>query len=302
MLINATNLRNLFTSYKTSFVGGLGQAASQYQPLATVVPSTTGTEEYGWLGSMPGMREWIGERVIHGLEQHGYSIKNKPFELTIAVPRTAIEDDTYGTYNPMMSEMGRATAAHPDELTFGLLKSGDTVKCYDGKPFFADNHIVKSETGKNVAVSNADLGGSGHTWYVMDTTRGIKPLIFQDRKKPNFVAMTAETDPNVFTRGEFVYGVDSRANVGFGFWQMAYASNQELTPDNIWKAINAIEGLKGDHGRPLGLKATTIVVPVQMQRETHKLLTAELLANAAGTATESNDLKGRLTPLVSSWL
>ena len=121
MLITPNNLRNLFTGYKTSFVGGLGLAASQYLPLVTVVPSTTGTEEYGWLGSMSGMREWIGERVIHGLESHGYSIKNKPFELTVAVPRTAIEDDTYGTYNPLMQEMGRAAAANPDELTFGLL-------------------------------------------------------------------------------------------------------------------------------------------------------------------------------------
>lgn len=300
MLITPTNLRALYTGYKTSFVGGLGQAASQYLPLVTVVPSTTGTEEYGWLGSMPGMREWIGERVIHGLESHGYSIKNKPFELTVAVPRTAIEDDTYGTYNPMMSEMGRASAAHPDEMTFGLLAKGDSVKCYDGKPFFADNHLVKSESGKNVAVSNADLGGSGPTWYVMDTTRGIKPLIFQDRQKPRFVAMTAETDPNVFSKGEFVYGTDSRFNVGFGFWQMAYASNQELTPDNIWKAINAINTCKGDHGRPLGLRATTIVVPQSLDRQINKLLTAELLGN--GGVTETNDMKGRLTPLVSSWL
>lgn len=300
MLLNSANLKTLYTGFKTSFVGGLGQASSQYLPLTTVVPSTTGTEEYGWLGQMPGMREWIGDRVIHGLESHGYSIKNKSFELTVAVPRTAIEDDTYGTFNPMMGELGRAAAAHPDELTFGLLKNGDSVKCYDGKPFFADNHQVKSETGKSVAVSNADLGGSGPTWFVMDTTRAIKPLIFQNRKNPNFVAMTGETDVSVFEQAKYVYGVDSRCNVGFCFWQMAYASNQELTPDNIWKAINAIETCKGDGGRPLGLRATTIVVPTQLQRQTNKLLTAELLGN--GGVTETNDLKGRLTPLVSSWL
>ena len=112
--------------------------------------------------------------------------------------------------------------------------------------------------------------------------------------------MTAETDPNVFSKGEFVYGTDSRFNVGFGFWQMAYASNQELTPDNIWKAINAINTCKGDHGRPLGLRATTIVVPQSLDRQINKLLTAELLGN--GGVTETNDMKGRLTPLVSSWL
>ena len=302
MLITPTNLKTLFTGFKTSFVGGLGQAASQYQQLATIVPSTTGTEEYGWLGQMPGMREWIGERVVHGLESHGYSIKNKPFELTVAVPKTAIEDDTFGTYTPLMAELGRAAGAHPDEITFGLLKEGTTVKCYDGKAFFAANHPVKNAQGKLESVSNADLGGNGPLWFVLDTSRTIKPVIFQERKKANFVAMTAETDPNVYIKAQFEYGVDSRCNVGFGFWQMAFASNQPLTADNVWAAINAIEQCKGDGGRPLGLRATTLVVPTSLQRAANKLLTSDLVPNADGTATESNDLKDRLKPLVSPWL
>ena len=302
MQLTPANLKTLFIAYKTAFVGGLGQAASQFAQLATIVPSTTGTEEYGWLGQMPGMREWIGERVIHGLESHGYSIKNKPFELTVAVPRTAIEDDTQGTYTPLMTEMGRASAAHPDQLVFGLLTKGDSIKCYDGKPFFADNHPVKNDAGKPQPQSNADLGGNGAKWYVLDTTRAIKPLIFQDRKKPNFVAMTAETDPNVFSKSEFVYGVDSRCNVGFGFWQMAQVSNKELNAENLWAVIEAIGSRTGDGGRPLGLRANLLVVPSSLEAQANRLLTADLVANADGTATESNTLKGRLTPLVVPWL
>lgn len=302
MLITPNNLKAIFTGFKVVFEGGLSQAASQYQQLATVVPSNTGTEEYGWLGQMPGMREWIGERIVHGLEVHGYSIKNRTFEMTVSVPREAIEDDTYGTFVPLMAELGRVAGAHPDELTFGLLKNGLTVKCYDGKPFFATDHPVKIAAGQQEEVSNVDLGGAGPLWYVLDNSRTIKPVIFQERKKANLVAMTAETDPNVFSRGKFEYGVDSRCNVGFGFWQMAYASNQELTADNVWAAIDAIEACKGDGGRPLGLQATTLVVPSALQRTANKLLTADLIPNAAGTATESNDLKERLKLLVSHWL
>lgn len=300
MEITPQNLRNLFVGYRANFQGGLSQAESMYQQLATVVPSTTGSEEYPWLGQIPGMREWIGERVIHGLETHGYTIKNKPFELTVGVQRTSVEDDTYGIYAPMMTEMGRASGAQPDELAFGVLKDGDKLKCYDDKPFFADNHLVKDAKGKDVAQSNMDLGGNGEAWYVMDTTRAIKPLIFQDRKKPNFVAMTAETDPNVFTQAKYVYGVDSRCNVGFGFWQMAHASNQELTPGNLWKAIKSIEARKGDFGRPLALRATVLVVPPSLQDVANKLLTADLLAS--GGATETNTLKGRLKSMVVPWL
>lgn len=300
MEITPQNLRNLFVGYRANFQGGLNQAESMYQQLATVVPSTTGSEEYPWLGQLPGMREWIGDRVIHGLETHGYTIKNKPFELTVGVKRTSVEDDTYGIYAPMMTELGRASGAQPDELAFGVLKDGYKLKCYDDKPFFADNHLVKDAKGKDVAQSNMDLGGNGESWYVMDTTRAIKPLIFQDRKKPNFVALTAETDPNVFTKAEYQYGVDSRCNVGFGFWQMAHASNQELTPDNLWKAIKSIEARKGDFGRPLALRATVLVVPPSLQDVANKLLTADLLAS--GGATETNTLKGRLKSMVVPWL
>ena len=300
MLITPTNLKTLFIGFKTNFQSGLNTAQSLYQQLATVVPSSTGTEEYGWLGQMPGMREWIGERVVHGMESHGYSIKNKKFELTVSVPKEAIEDDTHGTYTPMMAELGRASGAHPDELTFGLLKEGASVKCYDGKPFFAANHPVKNALGKLESVSNADLAGNGPLWFVLDTSRVIKPVIFQDRKKPNFVSMTAETDPNVYSKSQFEYGVDSRCNVGFGFWQMAHACNQELTPDNLWKAIKAIETRKGDFGRPLAMRASVLVVPPSMQDVANKLLTADLLAS--GGVTETNTLKSRLKSLVVPWL
>ena len=44
------------------------------------------------------------------------------------------------------------------------------------------------------------------------------------------------------------------------------------------------------------------MVPTTLQRMANKLLTADLVPNAEGTATESNDLKDRLKPLVSPWL
>ena len=59
------------------------------------------------------------------------------------------------------------------------------------------------------------------TWYLLDTTRGIKPFIFQERKSPRMVYLNAETDANVFFRGDFLYGVDARGAAGYALWQMA---------------------------------------------------------------------------------
>lgn len=301
MEINNANLRTLFVAFNAAFKAGLGQAASQYLQIATVVPSTTGSEEYGWLGQLPGLREWIGDRVVHAIGTHGYTVKNKPFELTVGVPRTAIEDDNYGVYTPLMQEMGRAADAHPDELVFRLLKNGRTELCYDKKPFFSTAHKVLDEKGKEVNVSNlSDDGGNGPSWYLLETRRVIKPLIFQDRKKPNFVAKTAETDDNVFHAGQFVYGVDARRNAGFGFWQLAHASNKALTAENLKAAITAMDTQTGDHGRPLGISPNLLVVPKALKFTAKRLLEAELI-NEGGVQV-SNDVAGSLDLLIADWL
>jgi len=301
MEINQGNLQTLYTSFKAHFQGGLGMVASQYEQIATVVPSSTSSEEYGWLGEIPNMREWIGDRVVHGLADHGYTIKNKPFEVTIEVPKPKIEDDQYGIYAPMFQEMGRSSQAQPDQLVFGLLAAARTTACYDGTPFFGTNHSVLNEKGKPTAVSNVDdAGGGTNYWYVLDTSRAIKPLIFQRRKAPQFVAKDKPTDDNVFDRATFKYGVDSRCNAGFGFWQMAQSSNKALTSDNLWAAIQALEGRTGDHGRKLGLRSTLLVYPSTLEKDATKLLNNELIIEGGQAVT--NELKGRLKGLKADWL
>lgn len=299
MIINKGTLTALFVAFKAAFQGTLGQAPSQYLKLATVVPSSTGSEEYGWLGQLPNVREWIGERVYQGIQAHGYTIRNKPFELTISVPRDKIEDDQYGVYTPLFQEMGRSFGAHPDQLVFELLKNGRTAKGYDGVPFFSATHPVLNKKGNSeVAQSNvSDTGNGTNYWYVLDTTRALKPIIFQNRKSPKFVAKTAETDDNVFDRNEYVYGADSRCNVGFGFWQLAYSSNKDLTADALTAAITAMTSRKGDYDRPLGISPNVLVVPPGME-----FIAAKLIKNALTDGGGTNELAGRLELMVAPWL
>jgi phage major head subunit gpT-like protein len=298
MHINHANLKTLYTAYKAAFAGGLGQAPSQFGPLVTVVNSTTLSEEYGWLGSFPSMREWLGDRVVHGIKSHGYSIKNKPFELTVGVPREAIEDDQHGIYAPMMQEMGLAVGSHPDQLTFGLLAAGHTTLCYDGQFFFDTDHPVLDAGGSIVSQSNVDENsGNGTPWYLLETRRAIKPLIWQDRKKPEFVAKTDLKDDNVFFAKEFIYGTDARRNVGFGLWQLAYRSRKALDEANLIAAWTAMTERKGDHGRPLGIRPNLLVVPPGQEWAARKIVAASTLSNGA-----DNVLKGIVDVVSVPWL
>lgn len=65
------------------------------------------------------------------------------------------------------------------------------------------------------------LNNEPKVFYLMMTNRALKPMIWQVRKAPQFTALDAPTDTNVFWRKEYIYGVDARGNAAFGLWFMA---------------------------------------------------------------------------------
>lgn len=280
MIINSTNLAILFRSFKAQFQKGFGRAASQWGRVATLVPSTTAVEDYGWLGDIPGMREWIGDRIIRNLAQHDYSIRNKKFELTVGVDRDKIEDDSYGIYAPMFEMLGQSADEHPDELVFALLAAGFETPCFDGQYFFDTDHPVIQAGETTASVSNMQTG-SGKPWFLLDTRRPLKPLIFQDRKKAKFVGLFKEDDQNVFFQDKYIYGVDSRCNVGFGFWQMAFGSMADLDETNFNTAIASMGAFKGDYGKKLAVMPNLLVVGPSNRAAAKTVIEAEKKASGA---------------------
>lgn len=276
MLINATNLRNAFTAFKAVYDSSFNETLSQYDKIAMTVPSSTTQEEYGWLGQFPQLRQWIGDRHIKNLGTHGFTIKNKAFESTISIAEDDIADDRIGIFKPMFQEMGRAAKIHPDTLVFGLLKAGFETKCFDGQFYFDADHPLYDAEGQ-VAGSAANMqAGAGAAWYLVDLSRAIKPLIWQERLRYRFRALDRETDENVFMRKELIYGVDARVNVGFGLWQLAFASKADLTPANFVLAKNAMSALRGDQGSLLGVQPTHLVVPPVLEAAARELIKPNL--------------------------
>ena len=302
MIVNRTNLDTLFKAYNGAFrMGLIGQeATSDYMRICMVTNSMTAAEVYPFLGKIPGLREWIGERVVSNLRQHAFEIRNKDFEDTISVDRNNIEDDSYGVYSPFFQALGEAVAAHPNELAFSLLKEGEKFTCYDGQNYFDTDHPVTGVgTVSNLFVQDAsDRSADNTPWYLLDLRRTYKPMIFQRRKAAdNIVRLDREEDANVFMRREYIYGIHCRDNVGFGLWQMASKSTKELNAENFAEAYAVMEGMKGDEGRPLGLKPTHLLVPPTLRAEATKLMNNELGDNG-----QTNTVKGWAEPMISTWL
>lgn len=297
--INHALLASLFTGFKANFQGGLVTVTPAWERVATRIPSTTKSNTYGWMNQIPRFSEWTGTRTLASIATSGYQITNKDFEATVSVKSTDIEDDEMGIYATLFRDLGQAAAIFPDELVFALLAAGSSTLCHDGQYFFDVDHPVYPNTdgtGTAVATSNVTTGSSP-AWYLLDTSKAIKPLIFQERKKPNLVAMTAADDEQKFMGNVYRYGADLRCNVGFGFWQMAYKSQAALNAANFNDAYTKMQSFKADGGRPLAITPTLLVVPPTLRAAALDVVKAERSASGA-TNTNFN----AVDVLVSSYL
>lgn len=301
-IITPALITSLRTGFDKAFQNALTNTTTDWERIATRVPSTSASNTYGWLNQFPKLREWVGDRVVKDMAAQAYQVQNKLFESTVGVKRTDIEDDNVGVYTPLFAEMGRAATAHADELVFDLLSGGASSLCYDGQNYFDVDHPVYPNvdgTGTPTLVSNYNNGGAspGPAWYLLDCSRALKPIIFQERTKPELEAMTATNDEGVFVRDEYRYGVRYRCNAGFGFWQLAYESKAELNDVNFNAAYAAMMQIKADGGRPMGIKPTHLVVPPSLRAAAIALIEAQLTTGGA-----SNPNYKAVEVIVTPWL
>jgi len=295
LTVNAANLKALNQGFNAAFKKGLGRTPPQWSHCAMKIPSTTSENVYAWLAANFQIREWIGDRVMQNLADYNYTIRNKDFEGTVEVLRNAIEDDQYGIYSPMFEQMGDSVNQFPDKLIFTSLKAGDAAVCYDGQYFFDTDHPV-GLPGKEASVSN-HMGGAAEAWYILDTSKVMKPLIFQERTPFQMVRKDRDEDDNVFFRKKYIYGVDGRCNAGYGLWQLAFLSKQALDATNIRLALTAMGKQKDNNGEPLNVQGTHLVVSPNLYETALDLMSKDVLATG-----ETNTLKGRLKVIPSGYL
>jgi len=304
-IVTPDRLRALQTVFKKNFYDGLALAPSDYQKIATVIPTNTKITAYGWLGSFPSMREWIGDRQFKNMQVTDYQLAVKPWESSVAVDKFELADDNLGIYGNLFKEEGLAAGRHPDQLTFETLKGAHeaTALCYDGKPFFNDKHPVYPNTdgtGTAAEVTNNYNGsgaGSGTPWYLIDDTRQLKPLIFQEREKATITNLTALEDESVFMRHEYRFGIYARYSVGFAYWQLAARSTQVLNQTNFENAYTNMRKLKGNGGIPLDIRPTLLLVPPQLYGKAMDIVGVQ--RNAAGA---DNPNYNRVKIVESAWL
>lgn len=278
MIVNQANLEALRTGFRLEFNRALAAAATVSSAMLTEVNSSTKVETYGFLGDLPIFREWLGDKRIKSIGEKAYQLINRDFEATIGIHKNKIRDDNLGLYGPMVAGWGQDAGQLKDRLAFEALALGISRACFDGQNFFDDEHPVDYQDDP---VSNISGAAAAQPWYLLDLSKPLKPIIYQNRQSPVFNMVTDETDSHVFKTGEFLMGGEARGAAGYSLWQLAHRSTAAVAAAGYEAAFQAMTSLKNDEGEPLGVRPTHVVYGTSNRAAMKTLFEAQ---NQAGGA------------------
>ncbi len=149
--------------------------------VAQLIPSTHDQEKHGWLGDVPQVKEWLGDKEVADLAEYDYTIKNKDWYTAIGIDRNDIDDDKYGMILTRVRDMPQAILAHRYEMVEDLLVNGTTNLAYDGSAFFAsrtapNDNLLDGNGADTVAHLRTDIAAAYAAMYnfASDTGRPFR--------------------------------------------------------------------------------------------------------------------------------
>jgi len=284
MIVTNTVLNGLRTALREEFRTRMLELDAKpiWKLLATIIPSSTKSNTYGWLSAFPQMREWVGDRVVKDLAEAAYQIVNKKWESTLGVMRTDIEDDNLGQYRVMARHMADEFERFMNRHLAALIAGGFTNLCYDGQKFFDSEHPVYPNTdGTGTAVDASNIIGTGAEngapWALLCLSGSLKPFIAQQRTLPEFEEITDTKNDSVFMKDQYLYGIRYRGSWGYGLWQQAVGSKATLDAANYEAARLAMQTFKRDGGDPLGIMPTHLIVSPANEAAARAILAREFI-------------------------
>ena len=160
MIVNHANMLELFRGFDAIFnkaynapVDPADAETLRLDDFAMEVVSTSGSMDHTWLGQLPAFKKWVGSRTVKQLDLGRITVVNDSFESTVSVPRTAIEDDSYGAFANLFTAMGANGADLWRSLAVqAILANGDWA---DGNPFYCAGRVLAEGCTVTNAVTTA---------------------------------------------------------------------------------------------------------------------------------------------------
>jgi phage major head subunit gpT-like protein len=145
------------------------------KPLYLETKSTNNSEKYGWMGDVPTVREWLGDKEAADLQDYEFEIKNVPFYSAIAIHKHELADDSGGIIKPRIDMLAQAVMNHKADLVEQLIENGTTGTAYDGSAFFANrttNDNLLDGSGVTLSDLQTDLFTVRSTMMQFESDQG----------------------------------------------------------------------------------------------------------------------------------
>jgi phage major head subunit gpT-like protein len=138
------------------------------------------TEEHRWVGSAPGMTQWVGSRQVKQLQDYGLKIQNVGYESTLEVTADEIAYDKTAQVQMRIEDQASAAAQHWEELLTPLISAGASTVCYDGQFYFSSSHPVGGGVASNsISTSLGAIANriGGNTFAGSVTSPGAEAMV-----------------------------------------------------------------------------------------------------------------------------
>jgi phage major head subunit gpT-like protein len=151
------NLQIFFTGLQVAWQGAYEQEATFADQIATMLPSSTELEQYGWMDKVSQLTQWLGPRTVNALPTRTRVITNLDWQRTDSIPRNKFVDDKLGLFTFQAKDMGAATAKLDDLQLVKIIQGTATTQtgpavtgnptAFDGVSFWNTAHPVDIDAG-----------------------------------------------------------------------------------------------------------------------------------------------------------
>lgn len=214
MDINAKNLGDLFKGFQLLFKRGVETVDKAYLKFTMEINSTTAVEIFPWLNTIGPMKEWLSDRDIENISSDKLEVKNRKFEKTIGVSRDSLEDDQYGVYSPVVTDLGYEAESLWGNLAEEALAAGNITKWADGKTFFATDRKYGKQTINNKGTAELSTEAFDAALLAMRQYKGHKGSKL--KVKPTLLVYGPENRTTAFNIVKNELIVQAAGTVGAG--------------------------------------------------------------------------------------
>lgn len=170
-ILDRARLDAAYVTFSTLFDMQLARTPTDFQDICTVMPVASTVTEFKWLGDVPKMKEWIGQRALNKLRAETHQIRTKNWANGIEVERDDLDDDKLGLIRPRIEQLAQEGMWHIEDLVFDIINDalssgaggGTLALCYDGQPLFDTDHTASGSGG--TSQSNFEDGAFDETNY-----------------------------------------------------------------------------------------------------------------------------------------